>query len=84
MFKRPFIETPNERAAFEYGIRLAASVAEDYDQTNSHPYLVSECILSKLNVLKRKPKRNPAAGKIARQPASTREKVASADHASKE
>jgi hypothetical protein len=48
------------------GIKLAAEVAKDYDKFNSHPYLVSECILGKLNVLKGRPKRNPAAAKIKR------------------
>lgn len=40
------------------GIRLAASVASDYDRLSLHPYLVSECILGKLNVIKGKPKKN--------------------------
>jgi hypothetical protein len=42
------------------GIRLAASVASDYDRLSLHPYLVSECILGKLNVIKGKPKKNAA------------------------
>jgi hypothetical protein len=46
------------------GIKLAASVAEDYDRLSYHGYLVSDCILGKLNVLKRKPHKNPAAAKI--------------------
>jgi len=46
------------------GIRLAADVAKDYDKFSLHGFLVSDCILGKLNVLKRKPRRNPAAGKI--------------------
>lgn len=54
-FKRPKIETAGERAAFEYGIRLAASVAADYDKLSMHSHLVSECILGKLNLLKGKP-----------------------------
>jgi hypothetical protein len=40
------------------GIKLAASVAADYDRTNSHPYRVSDCILGKLNVIPGKPRRN--------------------------
>lgn len=59
--KRPFIETPAERAAFRYGIQLAAEVAADYDKYSVHPYLVSECILGKLNVMKGSPGKNPAA-----------------------
>lgn len=44
--------------AFRHGIRLAADVASDYDKYSSHDHLVSECILGKLNVLKRKPRKN--------------------------
>jgi hypothetical protein len=46
------------------GIKLAAEVAGDYDKMSYHGHLVSECILGKLNVLKGKPKKNPAAAKI--------------------
>lgn len=45
----------------DHGIRIAAEVAADYDKYNSHPYLVSECILGKLNVLRRRPRKNPAS-----------------------
>ena len=59
--KRPLsIDPPSVR----YGIQLAAEVAADYDKYSYHDHLVSECILGKLNVLKRRPKRNPAAAKI--------------------
>lgn len=62
--KRPFIETPSEKAAFVYGIQLAAEVAKDYDKYSYHSHLVSECILGKLNVTKRHPRKNPHAKKI--------------------
>lgn len=39
------------RKARNEGIRLASSVVADYDRTNSHPYMVSDCILGKLNLL---------------------------------
>lgn len=42
------------------GICQAAAVAADYDRLSSHDYLVSECILGKLNIMKRKPRRNKA------------------------
>lgn len=59
--KRPLsVDGPS----FRYGVLLAAEVASDYDRTNSHPFLVSECILGKLNLLKRKPRRNEIADKI--------------------
>lgn len=62
--KRPFIETPSEKAAFVYGIQLAAEVAKDYDKYSYHSHLVSECILGKLNVMKGRPHKNPQAAKI--------------------
>jgi hypothetical protein len=52
------------RDAQRNGIRLAAEVAAAYDKYSSHDHLVSECILGKLNVLKRRPRKNPNAGKI--------------------
>ena len=52
------------RKAMRHGIRLAAEVATDYDKYSYHDYLVSECILGKLNVLKRRPRKNRAAAKI--------------------
>lgn len=59
--KRPLsIDLPSLR----YGIFLAAEVASDYDKYSYHDHLVSECILGKLNVLKRRPRKNPAAAKI--------------------
>ena len=59
--KRPLsVDGPS----FRYGVLLAAEVASDYDKSNSHPFLVSECILGKLNLLKGKPRRNEMADKI--------------------
>jgi len=52
------------------GIRLAAEVARDYDHMSYHGYLVSECILGKLNAQKWRPhqrgfpRKNPAAKRI--------------------
>jgi hypothetical protein len=40
------------------GIRMAASVASEYDGLSLHPNLVSDCILWKLNLFKKKPRRN--------------------------
>jgi hypothetical protein len=62
--RRPVIETPSEKAAFRYGIELAAEVAKDYDKYSYHSHLVSECILGKLNVMKGRPQRNPRAVRI--------------------
>lgn len=58
MIKRP---KKVDKASMLYGILLAASVAADYDRYSSHPYLVSDCIRAKLNVLPGKPKKNTYA-----------------------
>ena len=58
------------------GIRLAASVAQEYDKVSSHPYLVSDCIMGKLNVLKGKPRRNEAAVQVEQVLASLERRVA--------
>lgn len=50
-----------DRESFHYGILLATEIASQYDKYSTHPSLVSECILGKLNLLKRKPKKNKAA-----------------------
>jgi hypothetical protein len=65
------VEKARRRGQIE-GIRLAADVASDYDRTNSHPYLVSDCILGKLNVLKGKPRRNTSSQVVRVQPSSLR------------
>lgn len=56
--KRPLSVDPS---SFRYGIQIAAEVAADYDKYSIHSHLVSECILGKLNILKGKPRKNPAA-----------------------
>jgi hypothetical protein len=61
------------------GIRMASEVAVDYDRYNSHPYLVSECILGKLNVLRRKPRKNPHADTINNAVSRLEEKVESVE-----
>lgn len=58
------------------GIRLAASVAAEYDRMSAHDYLVSDCILGKLNVLDRKPRRNEGAVKIEQVLSSLERRVA--------
>lgn len=46
------------------GIKMAAEIASNYDHLSLHPYLPSDCILGKLNVIKSKPRKNPFAEKI--------------------
>jgi hypothetical protein len=46
------------------GIKMAAEIASNYDFLSMHDYLVSDCILGKLNVVKRKPRKNPTAYKL--------------------
>jgi hypothetical protein len=43
---------------FQRGVVAAADVAAAYDSTSTHPYRLGDCILAKLNVGKRKPRRN--------------------------
>jgi hypothetical protein len=43
---------------FQRGVIAAADVAAAYDSTSTHPYRLGDCILAKLNVGKRKPRRN--------------------------
>lgn len=44
------------------GIRIAADVASQYDRLSTHPFLVSDCILGKLNVPGgKKPRPNKSA-----------------------
>lgn len=49
---------PND---FQRGVVAAADVARAYNDASSHPYRLDDCILAKLNVRGRKPRRNPAA-----------------------
>lgn len=67
------------REAKVSGIKLAAEVARDYDRLSLHGYLVSECILGKLNVLKRGPRRNPEAAKVTAVISSIEKKVDSVE-----
>lgn len=43
---------------FRRGVVAAADVAAAYDSTSTHPYRLGDCILAKLNVGRRKPRRN--------------------------
>lgn len=49
------------RDARDQGIRMAAEIASDYDNYSLHDYLMGECILAKLNVLCRRPRKNKYA-----------------------
>ena len=48
-----------DQAAFRRGAEAAALVAADYDRLSCHDHLVSDCILAKLNIRRRRPRRNP-------------------------
>jgi ribose 5-phosphate isomerase RpiB len=50
-----------KRSDFQRGAIAAASVAETYDSTSTHPYRLGDCILSKLNIRKAKPRVNRSA-----------------------
>jgi len=47
-----------KHSEFQRGIIAAADVAEAYDATSTHPYRLGDCILARLNVGSRKPRRN--------------------------
>ena len=47
-----------KRSEFQRGIIVAADVAAAYDSTSTHPYRLGDCIMAKLNVGSRKPRRN--------------------------
>lgn len=46
---------------FVEGAMAAAGVAAQYNATSNHPYRIDDCILSKLNIRRRKPRKNPKA-----------------------
>lgn len=46
---------------FQRGAVAAAAIAETYDSASTHPYRLGDCILAKLNVSRRKPRRNRQA-----------------------
>ena len=47
-----------KHSEFQRGILAAADVARSYDSTSTHPYRLGDCIAAKLNVSRRKPRRN--------------------------
>lgn len=49
---------PMKQSEFQRGVQAAADVARSYDSTSTHPYRLDDCILAKLNVSRRKPRRN--------------------------
>jgi len=46
------------RAAYERGARAAADVAAQYDPYTSHDYRLGDCVLGKLNLRQRPPRKN--------------------------
>lgn len=74
--KRP---TTVDDASFRYGIQIAAEVASDYDHMSAHTHLVSECILGKLNVMARRPKKNPNAKALDQVISAIERKVSNID-----
>lgn len=47
------------KKGYRRGIEAAASFVEQFDKYVNHDYLLSECILSKFNIMKGKPRKNP-------------------------
>lgn len=60
--KRPLsIDGPS----FRYGIYLASEVASEYDGSSTHPYRLGDCILAKMNLLKKgRIRKNETGAKI--------------------
>jgi ABC-type antimicrobial peptide transport system ATPase subunit len=48
----------DERAAFISGAKAAADVARSYNSVTAHPYRLDDCILWKLNIGRKKPRKN--------------------------
>jgi hypothetical protein len=60
--KRPLSIDP---PSFRYGVYLAAELASEYGRSSSHPYLLGDCIMAKLNLLSNKKiRKNPYARKL--------------------
>lgn len=47
------------KQGYRKGIEAAASFVEQFDKYVNHDYLLSECILSKFNIMKGRPRKNP-------------------------
>ena len=47
-----------KRSEYHRGAIAAASIAETYDSTSTHPYRLGDCILAKLNIRRGKPRIN--------------------------
>lgn len=51
--------------SFRYGVCLAAELASEYDRSSTHPYRLGDCILAKMNLLKKgKIRKNKDGAKI--------------------
>ncbi len=56
--RKPVTSASARNNEFARGVRAAADIASQYDHLSGHDYRVSDCILGKLNVLARKPRRS--------------------------
>jgi hypothetical protein len=52
---------PTRSREFVKGVKAAADVASAYDASSAHPYRLGDCIVAKLNVGARKPRKNRKA-----------------------
>lgn len=65
-----------DRPSFEYGLYVAAELASSYDTSSTHPYLLQDCIMAKLNMISNKQiRKNPNAQKISEAITSLERKV---------
>ena len=44
------IYDPKYQEYFEKGVKLAADIADDYNSSSIHPYMLGDCIMCKLNI----------------------------------
>ncbi len=53
--------------AFKRGVSAAAEVANSYNSSTTHPYMLGDCILGKLNQLgDKKPRKNEQKLKVSK------------------
>lgn len=60
-FERMHADTKEGRAlrrAYQLGAAAAADVADQYNGSTTHEYLLGDCILGKMNIRKGKPRKN--------------------------
>ncbi len=55
---------PAVEAGFRKGAECAAAIADDYNSSSLHAFRLGDCVLSKLNLSRRKPRRNTRSSSL--------------------